>query len=322
MKLQLCVVVMMSATSALSAGNVYAVMPTQGAGVTSEADLTTRTMRLALQEQSLALVPQVAVEQAVTLNQASCAQSALACGRLVGEAVGATHVVVSELWDQAGTFELKVALVDVRLDALPQWVSSTTTSSESLGALSKSAVLTVVSPGALSGALRVQLTPGAEIFVGGVLKDRTPLVSPLSLSAGNHEVEIRLAKAKPFRKSITVASGETQTLTLCTKTIDGAELITDSCGGGEAPLPVLQVAGGAALGVGVLSAGGAAAFFALAQGSYGALEDAADKRDADGAEKAATALTVQQAAFGTLAVTSGALLALGAASMGASMMLE
>jgi len=314
---------MFAATSALSAGNVYAVLPTQGVGVTAEADLAARTMRLSLQEQSLALVPQTTVESATQLNQAACSQSIVACGRLVGEAVGATHVVVSELWDQAGTLELKVALVDVRVETSPVWSVSQTTSSQTLGALAKTAVLQAVAPQALSGALRVQLSAGAELFVGGVLKERTPMVAPLALSAGSHEVEVRLAKAKPFRQTINVAADETVTLSLCVKD----DAIVDTCPEvaavvDPAPFPVLQVAGGAMLGMSVLSAGGAAAFFALAQGSYSALENAAADNDADGVKNAKTVLPVQQTAFGTLAITSGALLAVGAASLGAAMVLE
>ena len=59
-------------TSSLAAGNVYAVMPTQGVGAAAEAALVWQTMRLALEEQSLALVPRWRWRAISILCRGSC----------------------------------------------------------------------------------------------------------------------------------------------------------------------------------------------------------------------------------------------------------
>ena len=205
MRCALWTLVLLTSTSALAAGSVYAVMPTQGVGATAEAVVVGQTMRLALQEQSLALVPAPAVEAAVAVQTAACSQSVMACGRLVGAQTGATHAVVSELWDQAGMLELKVAIVDVRVDVAPEWSTWRTANAAELGPLSKRAVLNLVVPEALAGRLSVQeLGAGADIIVDGVARDRTPLLSPIKLSEGRHEVEFRLGTARPLRTSASI----------------------------------------------------------------------------------------------------------------------
>ena len=65
-------VFLLTSTSSLAAGNVYAVMPTQGVGAAAEAALVWQTMRLALEEQSLALVPRWRWRAMSILCRGSC----------------------------------------------------------------------------------------------------------------------------------------------------------------------------------------------------------------------------------------------------------
>jgi len=226
------------------------VLPAQGVGATTEATLVTQVMRLALQEQSLALVPAAQTESAAVAHGVACGQSVIACGRLVGESTSATHVIVSELWDQAGALELKVALVDVRIDAQPAWQTHRAPTAEALGPIAKRAVLALVAPDALAGLLSVKGDRGLAVLVDGVEKDKTPLVAPVRLAAGQREVELRATGATPLRTMITIESQRTTTITACVK--DGA-VVKDACGGGtdgDAGLPIITIAGGATAGVG------------------------------------------------------------------------
>lgn len=264
---------LLASTTASAAGSVYAVLPTQGAGATAEATLVAQTMRLALQEQSLAQVPSARVESAAVANTVACTQSVVACGRLVGQATSATHAILSELWDQAGTFELRVALLDVRVDAQPTWTTYRTTASAEIGPLAKKAALGLVAPEALAGGLSVQGPRDVEIVVDGVVVDRTPLLKPVRLSAGAHELELRGASMGPWRQSIRVESGQTVEVKACLK--DGAlTAAADACGAAtsstkENPLPVLGIAGGAVLGVATIT-GVVAGYFAYeATTAYG-----------------------------------------------------
>ena len=72
MRFALWTLVLLTSTSSLAAGNVYAVMPTQGVGAAAEAALVWQTMRLALEEQSLALVPRWRWRAISILCRGSC----------------------------------------------------------------------------------------------------------------------------------------------------------------------------------------------------------------------------------------------------------
>jgi hypothetical protein len=264
---------LLASTTASAAGSVYAVLPTQGAGATAEATLVAQTMRLALQEQSLAQVPAARVESAAVANTVACTQSVVACGRLVGQATSATHVILSELWDQAGTFELRVALLDVRVDTAPTWATYRTTASAEIGPLAKKAALGLVSPESLAGGLSVQGPRDVEIVVDGVVVDRTPLMKPVRLSSGAHELELRSASAGSFRQSVRIESGHTVAVVACV--VDGALKAGEACQSAPTssptvnPLPVLGISGGAVLGVATIT-GIVAGYFAIqSTTSYG-----------------------------------------------------
>lgn len=264
MRCALWTLVLLSSTSALAAGNVYAVMPTQGVGATVEARLVAETMHLALQEQSLALVPVNAVEAGVAAERAACGQSVVACGRLVGARTGATHAVLSELWDQAGTMELKVAIVDVRVDVAPEWKSYKTANAAELHPLAKWAVLNLVVPDALAGRLSIgKLEAGAEIVVNGVVRDRTPTIAPLKLMAGQYDVEIRLGTKTPLRETVVIQAEQTTTLYVCVRD----NVLTKNCteGGG---FPVLTTVGGVAVVVAAASGGASVLSFMQAEAAF------------------------------------------------------
>ena len=239
----LWMLVMLTSTSTLAAGNLYAVMPTQGVGAAAEVFLVGQTMHLALEEQSLALVPVKSVEAGVAAEVAACGQSAVACGRLVGARTGATHVLLSELWDQAGVMELKVAIVDVRTDLPPQWQVYRTANPAELGPLAKWVVLDLVVPAAVAGRLSIEkLEPGADIIVNGLARDRTPMIAPLKLIAGRHEVEVRLGTKTPLRQSVVITAERATVLEVCVRgdalTVDCAE---------PARFPVMTTVGGIAV---------------------------------------------------------------------------
>jgi len=312
---------LLASTTASAAGSVYAVLPTQGAGATAEATLVAQTMRLALQEQSLAQVPAARVESATVANTVACTQSVVACGRLVGQATSATHVILSELWDQAGTFELRVALLDVRVEAPPTWATYRTTASAEIGPLSKKAVLGLVSPESLAGGLSVQGPRDVEIVVDGVVVDRTPLMKPVRLSSGAHELELRSASAGSFRQSIRVESGHTVEVAACV--VDGAlTAAAGACPQGPStttsppnPLPVLGIAGGAVLGVATIT-GVVAGYFAYeATVAYG------DYVKSQNPDVVAGIRGNESVAIGTGAV-AGALALTGAGLVAAELLLE
>jgi hypothetical protein len=310
---------LLASTTASAAGSVYAVLPTQGAGATAEATLVAQTMRLALQEQSLAQVPAARVESAAVANTVACTQSVVACGRLVGQATSATHVILSELWDQAGTFELRVALLDVRVDTAPTWATYRTTASAEIGPLAKKAALGLVAPEALAGGLSVQGPRDVEIVVDGVVVDRTPLLKPVRLPAGAHELELRGASMGPWRQSIRVESGQTVAVVACLK--DGAlTAAADACGAAsstskENPLPVLGIAGGAVLGVATIT-GVVAGYFAYeATTAYGEYVKSQDP------DVVAGIRANESIAIGTAAV-AGALAFTGAGLVAAELILE
>ena len=208
-------------------GDVFAVLPTEGnGGVASEAEMASRLMTIALQEQSLALAPAEKISAAVEANAVACRQSPLACARLVGAAVGASKVVASELWDQAGALELRLLIVDVRTGLEPAWQSFQAKDRAALGGVAQQAVLSLVIPAAFTGLVGVTLEPGAEILVDGVARDRTPLLSPLKLSVGRHEVEVRYGALAAWRGFVDVTMDKAQELHLCTN----ATAVVDDCG--------------------------------------------------------------------------------------------
>jgi len=302
---------LLASTTASAAGSVYAVLPTQGAGATAEAALVAQTMRLALQEQSLAQVPAARVESAAVANTVACTQSVVACGRLVGQATSATHAILSELWDQAGTFELRVALLDVRVDAQPTWTTYRTTASAEIGPLAKKAALGLVAPEALAGGLSVQGPRDVEIVVDGVVVDRTPLLKPVRLSAGAHELELRGADVGPWRQSIRVESGQTVAVTACLK--DGAlTAAPDACGAAatkENPLPVLGIAGGAVLGVATITGIVAGAFAIQATTAYGEYVKTPASAQVEAYQASAPVALGMAAVAGALALTGAGLVA-------------
>jgi hypothetical protein len=264
-------------------------------------------------------VPAARVESAAVANTVACTQSVVACGRLVGQATSATHVILSELWDQAGTFELRVALLDVRVDTAPTWATYRTTASAEIGPLAKKAALGLVAPEALAGGLSVQGPRDVEIVVDGVVVDRTPLLKPVRLPAGAHELELRGASMGPWRQSIRVESGQTVAVVACLK--DGAlTAAADACGAAsstskENPLPVLGIAGGAVLGVATIT-GVVAGYFAYeATTAYGEYVKSQDP------DVVAGIRANESIAIGTAAV-AGALALTGVGLVAAELILE
>jgi len=306
----ICIAVLAIPTAAVAAGNVYAVMPTQGVGATAEALLVGQTMRLALQEQSLALVPAQAVESGVLAQTAACSQSVVACGRLVGEQTGATHAVVSELWDQAGTLELKVAIVDVRVDVAAEWSTWRTANAAELGPLSKRAVLNLVVPDALAGLLSVkQLEAGADIVVDGVARDRTPLLSPIKLPEGRHEVEIRLGTKSPWRDSVVIEAQRTTTLVVCVR----GDVLTKDCAEDGGGFPLLTTVGGVVVVGGAVSGAVAVLSFLQAESAYQAFID--DPKDG-------SAIRTWQTIGATTGIGAGVLAVGGVAALTVGLMTE
>jgi hypothetical protein len=244
-----------TSTSTLAAGNVYAVLPTQGAGAPTEAGLVFQTMRLALQEQSLALISAVDVETALVEHSVACAQSLVACGRLVGQSTGATHVVLSELWDQAGSYELRVALLDVRVETSPAFSTVRTTASAELGPLAKRMALLPIAPEALSGTLSVKSPAKLELVVDGVVVDRTPLLKRVRLAAGTHELELRGVDVATWRQTLRVEAGQVLDLHACVR--DGAVTAAagacvDSAAAATTDGRLVPMVGGSALAAGVV----------------------------------------------------------------------
>jgi hypothetical protein len=277
------------AAPARADGDVFAVLPTQGTGgVTAEAELAGSMMRIALQEQSLALVPATTVADAVVANDAACVQSAIACARLVGHDTHASRVVASELWDQGGTLELRLVVVDLRTGLEPgPWQSFTARDKASLGAVAQQAVLSLVVPGAFFGKLTVVAEPGAEVLVDGVARERTPMLAPLQLSVGRHELEVRYGKLAPWRGFVDVAMDKPTTKTLCEK----SSSLSEECAPSASASPSasssawrgpLLVTGATTAAVGVVGVGVGAVCAGLAGAglaTYASTPDAA-QRDA------------------------------------------
>jgi hypothetical protein len=206
----------------------YAVLPTQSAkDDVVDAELVAHVMRAALAEQGLTLVPADAVTSSAQANATACQQSALACARLVGGQTGAARVVASELFRAGAGYELRVVLVDVKsgVEAPGSWRSFKAADRAALGLVAQQAVVQVARPEAFFGRLTVTMSPGAEVIVDGVARDRTPLFAPLPLSVGRHEVEVRSGRLVPWRGFVTIEFEQLTTLTLCAP--DAA--ITDRC---------------------------------------------------------------------------------------------
>jgi hypothetical protein len=311
----------------------FAVLPTHGAGgVTAEAEMASTMMRLALQEQSVAQVPAAAVQASADGNETACQQSAVACARLVGRETGATLVVASELWSQGGTLELRLAVVDVRAGGVAgHWQSFTARDKAALGRVAQHAVLALVAPQTVFGRLTVVTAPGAEVLVDGVARDRTPMLAPLELSVGRHELEVRYGRLTPWRGFVEISMDTPTVLPLCER--DGA--LTDACGDATssatttptAPTPSPKSAPpglrgplsvGGVVGVGVGAVG--VVVGTLAAGAAGAaLEDFADGEVT--AAQRDDALAAQGLAAGSF-VVGGVALAAGAAALTASLWME
>jgi hypothetical protein len=206
----------------------FAVLPTQSAkDDIVDAELVANVMRAALQEQGLTLLPADAVTSAAQANETACQQSRVACARLVGKATGAGRVVASELFHAGAGYELRVLVVDVNSGAEPgAWRSFKANDRGSLGLVAQQAVVQVARPEAFYGRLTVTMSPGAEVIVDGVARDRTPLFAPLQLSVGRHEVEVRSGRLVPWRGFVTIGLEQLTTITLCAPD----DAVTDRCG--------------------------------------------------------------------------------------------
>lgn len=258
------VVVTLLCSASRADGELFAVLPTESnGGVNSEAEMTGRLMAMALQEQALAVVPAETVRAAVTAHGLACSQSVEACARLVGASVRASKAIVSKLWGQAGTLELRLQVVDVRTGGKPgPWQSFEAKDRASLGLVAEQGLLSMVVPAGLSGTLSVILAPGAEILVDGIVRDRTPLLTPLKLSVGRHEVEVRYGTLSPWRSFMDINLHGLDVLRLCTT----ATAVVEDCGvGKEEGLKPLLVGGLIGVGVGILGLTVGSAFLVAGQ---------------------------------------------------------
>lgn len=68
--------------------------------------------------------------------------------------------------------------------------------------------------------------PGAEVYVDGGLKGRTPL--RLSLKEGTYQVELRLAGYEPYRAAVRVGEGEETRLSVNLRPIRTGELVVET----------------------------------------------------------------------------------------------
>lgn len=236
---------------------VFAVLPTKaGPEAVTDAELATNLMRIALQERRLMLVPAASVAASVAANQAACAQSPVACARLVGQETGATRVLASELFAQGGVLDLRVVVVDIASETEPgPWRSFLAADRVMLGVQAQQAAVQLAQPEAYFGRLSVTMAPGAEVLVDGVARDRTPLFAPLQLTVGRHEVEVRAGRLVPWRGFVSIGLEQTTTLTFCAP---GDAIVTECTEpDGMATIGVsqqsLQIGGGIAAGVGVLA---------------------------------------------------------------------
>lgn len=241
-------VFLMCSLSARADGDVFAVLPTEGTGdVAREAALASSMMVSAIERESLALSPPAAVEAARLVHAAACAQSNIACARLVGRDVGATKVIVSELWGADNSWELRMTLVDIKAGTEPAPLQAfTTTQREEIGRIAEREALTLIGRGA-SGWLSMTLQ-GADtgtLIVDGMSVGAFPFPSPVRLREGRHNLEVRTGDASPWQGQIEIASEATTTVGVH---LDGNRVVLDSSGG---PSP-LVVAGIVGAGVGVV----------------------------------------------------------------------
>jgi hypothetical protein len=135
------------------------------------------------------------------------------------------------------------------------WKSFPAKDRAALGLVAQQAVVQVARPEAFFGRLTVTMSPGAEVIVDGVARDRTPMFAPLQLSVGRHEVEVRAGRLVPWRGYVDISLEQLKTLTLCAPD----DAITDRCGPPpKAPSSQtslrqpLLITGGVATGVGVI----------------------------------------------------------------------
>ena len=188
-----------------------------------------------------------------------------------------------------------------------------TTASAEIGPLAKKAALGLVSPESLAGGLSVQGPQDVEIVVDGVVVDRTPLLKPVRVSAGAHELELRSASAGSFRQSIRVDSGHTVEVVVCV--VAGALKAGDACSSAPTstspvnPLPVLGIAGGAVLGVATIT-GIVAGYFAIqSTTSYGQYAKSQDPAAVAGIRRDESLAIGTGAVAGALALTGVGLVA-------------
>jgi hypothetical protein len=251
------------AAPARAAQTVLAVLPTQsGVDDAVDAELVTNMMRAALAEQDLTLAPAPAVTSSATTNRTACQQSPIACARLVGAEIGAARVVASELFRDGGGFDLRVVVVDVKSGAEPgPWKSFKASDRTSLGLVAQQAAVQVARPEAYFGRLTVTMSPGAEVIVDGVARDRTPMFAPLQLSVGRHEVEVRAGRLVPWRGYVDISLEQLTTLPLCAPD----DAVTNRCNRPTAkadtdwrePTGIAGAIGASAGAVGLVAGGGA-----------------------------------------------------------------
>ncbi|HEY1100791.1 MAG TPA: hypothetical protein VGF99_17760 [Myxococcota bacterium] len=223
-------------------------LPTEGTGdVAREAATATSMMVGAIERESLALAPPAQVEAAKSANAAACAQSIIACARLVGGAVGASKVIVSELWGGNGApWELRLTLVDVKASGEPKPMQSFTTEKrEEVGVIAEREALALIGQGE-QGWLSVTLQ-GADtgtLFVDGLSAGAFPFPAPVRMRTGQHSIEVKSGDATPYAGDVVVMKNETTKVGVH---VEGNRIVLDGAAG---PSP-LFVAGLVTAGVGV-----------------------------------------------------------------------
>jgi hypothetical protein len=259
------------ASAARADGDKFAVLPTQGTGgVTTEAEMVQKVMFLTLQERSLNLSLPDAVSNATVVHGSACSDTQVACARLVGPDVGASKVVASELWSQMGAFQLRLVVVDVRSGGDPgAWQSFNAKDQAALAQVAEDAVLAALHLESF-GSVGIKMEPGAEILVDGIARQNTPLLRPLELSVGRHELEVRYGNRAPWREFVEVQKDEAREIALCTRD----DAVVECVAGASAPTtppgpPLLAVAGGIGAGVGAVGLVVGAVFGGMAAASYG-----------------------------------------------------
>jgi len=299
-------VMLTTPASALAAGTAYAVLPTQAVGAVAEVPPLAQVMHLALQQESAALVSMTFVEA----GMAACSLAEVACARLVGAQTGATHAVLSQVWDQAGVTELKVAIVDVQADLPPEWHAYRAKSAVELTRLAKWAVLSLVVPDALAGQLSIgELEAGADVIVDGVARGQTPLMAPLRLTEGHHEVEIRLGTNVPLRQNVVIQPQASTVLDVCVR---GDALRTDCA---EARRFFVLTTLGGALGIGVGTVAGAVSGVSFLEADAASKDFAADRNDG-------TAVSRWQTVGAVAGIGAGVLLVGGAGAITVGLLTE